>query len=351
MMMQKFNKILVVRTDRIGDVVLTTPSLKVLRENYPDAWITLMVTPFTKDLVSANPYIDEIMVDDRKKRHKGFWGFIKLIKDIRKKKFDAAIIFHTKRRSNLFCFFAGVPHRIGYKNNKFGFLLTHPIKDTRHEGKKHETQYCLDVLRSLGIKPIDCELHVSVTKESKEWLQEFLDKNKILNKDFLIGVHPGGSDPSRHWPEYRYRILVDSIIDKYGCKIIFLGGNDTVDVSDRIKRFSKHLESIYDLTGKTNLHQIAQMLGRCNMVISNESGILHVGSAIGAPTVAIFTRNQPGINPERWGPLSKKSKVISVPLQKSIFSFKKAGSAPRQLLELISVDEVLEAVDAIYKLC
>jgi heptosyltransferase II len=349
--MKKIKKILIVRTDRIGDVVLTTPCLKVLRQTYPNAWITLMVTPITKDLVSENPYIDEIILDDRKKKNKGFWGFMKLIKELCKKKFDLAIIFHTKRRANLACFLANIPMRLGYKNNKFGFLLTHPIRDTRHEGKKHETQYCLDVLRFLGIKPSDCELHVSMTNESREWFQKFLNKNKISKKDFLVGIHPGGSDPSRHWPEHYYSILVDSIIDKYGCKVVFLGGHDTIIAADNIKRFSKHLGYVYDLTGKTNLHQITHILQRCNMFVSNESGILHIGSSVGVPTVAIFTRNQPGINPERWAPLSEKSKVVSVSKEKTLFSFKKAGSAPPDFLEVISVSAVLEAVDEIYKLC
>ncbi|MBF0522646.1 MAG: lipopolysaccharide heptosyltransferase II [Candidatus Omnitrophica bacterium] len=351
MTLQKYNNILVVRTDRMGDVVLTTPAIEALKVAYPHARITLMVSPSTKDLVSENPFLDELIIDDRKKKYKGLKGFIKLIHFLRQKKFDLAIIYHTKRRFNLACFLAGIPNRVGYKNDKLGILLTNPIKDTRHEGKKHESQYCLDVLEILGITTREGKLHVSTTKESDLWMEEYLRQNQIADKDFLIGVHPGASDPSRHWPAHRFNELIDILIEKYQCKVIILGGPDVVSVSSTIKSSLRNSAFVYDVTGKTSLHQFGSVLKRCNLFISNDSGPVHVAAAVGTPVVAIFTRNQPGINPERWRPLSRNSKVVSVSPEQSNLSFKKSGKAPAQYLDLISTETVLEAVDAIYKLC
>ena len=98
-----FKNILIVRTDRIGDVVLTTPAIKAIRQAYPGSRISVLVTPATFDLVNGNPYVDEILVDDRQGRHKGLFGFLRLVREIRLKQFDLAVIFHTKRRYNLAC--------------------------------------------------------------------------------------------------------------------------------------------------------------------------------------------------------------------------------------------------------
>ena len=116
-----YRNILIVRTDRIGDVVLTTPAIEALRKAFPQARISILVTPVTRELVEGNPYLDEVLIDDRKGRHGGVFGFFNLVKTLRKRQFDLAIILHTKKRTNSLCFLAGIPHRVGYKNNKFGF--------------------------------------------------------------------------------------------------------------------------------------------------------------------------------------------------------------------------------------
>jgi len=162
-----FHNILIVRTDRIGDVVLTTPAIKALRGAYPAARISVLVSQATFDLVNGNPYVDEILVDDRLGKHKGLLGSMRLAWEIRSKHFDLAILYHTKRRYNWACFTARIPCRLGYKNNKFGFLLTHPIKDVRHLGLKHEAKYCMDVLKAIGIENEDLDVFVPLQSQAE----------------------------------------------------------------------------------------------------------------------------------------------------------------------------------------
>ena len=202
--MKDFKNILIVRTDRIGDVVLTTPSIQALKEKYPQSKISILVSSQTKDLVEGNPYLDEVMVDDRRNIHRGWGGFWKLVKDIRQRRFDAAIVFHTKKRTNGACFLARIPCRVGYKNNKFGFLLTHPLVDTRHKGEKHESQYCLEVLSFLGIESTIREVTIPLKPESEAWADEIFAQQGIAEDDCLIVIHPGASDPSKRWPEHRF---------------------------------------------------------------------------------------------------------------------------------------------------
>ena len=122
MALLRCNNILIVRTDRIGDVVLTTPVFKALRKVYPAARIAVLVKPATVDLVKGNPYIDEVIVDDPLGVNRGIIGALRLARAIRRHHFDTAFIFHTKRRYNVACFLAGVSQRIGYKNNKLSLI-------------------------------------------------------------------------------------------------------------------------------------------------------------------------------------------------------------------------------------
>ncbi len=330
---KEFKNILIVRTDRIGDVVLTTPAIKALREGYPGARISILINPLTQDLVKGNPYLDEVLIDDREHQNKGL-GFFKLVKLLHQKKFDLAIIFHTKKRTNLLCFLSGIPHRVGYKNNKFGFLLTDPIEDSRHLGEKHEAEYCLDVLKHLGVKADTLELFVPLQEEAVAWLKNLEQTNCLAASDRLVIIHPGASDISKCWPQARFAEMIESLTKRYAVKIVLIGASKIAEISKRILSLAS--SPIIDLTGKTTVAQMAVLLKRSCLLVSNDSGPVHVASALGCPVVSIFTRNQPGINPERWKPLGKKTIVVSV--------------SP-QHLELISVQQVLEAVDGLLKLC
>ncbi|MCK5013728.1 MAG: lipopolysaccharide heptosyltransferase II [Candidatus Omnitrophica bacterium] len=348
--MTDYKNILIVRTDRIGDVVLTTPAIKALREAYPNSKIAILVALATRDLVDGNICLDKVLVDDRDGEHKGLRGFIQLIRSIRKEKFDCAFVLHTKKRTNLTCFLSGIPVRIGYKNSKFGFLLNRPITDVRHKGEKHEAQYCLDVLKKIGIECADVDLDLPVKEDALCWVDQFRREHNISENDRLIAFHPGASDPAKRWPENRFAELADALIEQYQAKIVIIGASDTDSIAKRIISLSKN-EAV-NLAGKTSVGQLAGLLMGCDLLVSNDSGPVHVAAGVGTPVISIFTRNQAGINPERWGPLGEKSRVVSVlPVRSSGISFKKAQPRDIKYLELVPAKAVLEAVDSLFKLC
>jgi heptosyltransferase-2 len=301
--MIKFKNILIVRTDRIGDVVLTTPVIKALRKAYPMAQISMMVTPSTKELVQGNPYLNEVIVDDRAGTNRGLFGFLKLASDLRSNQYDCVFVFHTKRRYNLACFLAGIPVRIGYQNNKFGFLLNRPIKDVRHLGEKHETQYCLDVLKKIGIKSQQTDFFIPTNKDAEQWAGQWLGSKHISSGE-VIAIHAGASDPAKCWAPEKFAQLIDSLSERYHFKIVLIGAPDTVKRSGEIIHLCKNKP--FDLTGQTSLAQTTSLLRRCRLLISNDSGPVHLASAVGIYVVSLFMRNDPGINPERWKPYSDK---------------------------------------------
>ena len=301
--MKRFDNILIIRTDRIGDVVLTTPTIKALRKAYPMSQISILVAPSTKDLVWPSPYLDEVLLDERKGRHRGLIGLLQLARDIRRRSFDAVFVFHTKRRYNLISFLAGIPFRIGYRNEKWGFLLTNPIKDIRPLGQKHETQYCLDVLKEIGVEVKDIDFFISTQKEAENWAGNWLNSQDVKSGE-IIAIHCGSSDPVKCWSVEKFAKLIDSLQQRYHLKIVLIGSVDTVERSNQIKQLTS-LKPL-DLTGQTSLAQTVSLLRRCRLLISNDSGPVHIAAAVGIHVISLFMRDQPGINPERWKPLSDK---------------------------------------------
>ena len=353
--MNNYRNILIVRTDRMGDVVLTTPAIKALKLGWPEAKLSILVTPATRDLIVGNPYLDEILVDDRGGTHRGPIGFARLVALLRRKKFDLAIIYHTKKRTNLACFLAGIPRRTGYRNNKFGFLLTDPILDERHRGRKHESQYCLDVLRHLGVpadKILDKspealleDIYVAVTPQARNWADQFCQDNRISEHNRPIAIHPGASDPAKQWPSEQFAELIDRLSGRYSSPIIIIGAGHAseavLEILPRVK------VPVINLTDKTTVGQMAALLQRCRILVSNDSGPVHVAAGVGIPVISIFTRDQPGINPERWQPLGKFSRVVCVSPSSATAASLTGAKSP----EAIPTQAVLEAVDAIFKLC
>lgn len=345
-----FKNILIIRTDRIGDVVLTTPAIKALRDAFPQARITILVSPATKDLVEGNELLDEVLMDDRHGEHRGMAGYWRLVCLIKRRKFDLVINYHTKKRTNLLCFLAGIPVRAGYKNNKFGFLLNRPVKDERHLGNKHEAQYCLDILREFGIEARDTTLFLPVKKDALIWADRLRLKHGLTADDRIIAVHCGASDPARQWPPANFAQVINALRSRYAGKIILVGAPREKQASQEVAALCGG--GVVDVTGETTVAQLTALLSQCSLLISNDSGPVHIAAGVDTPVVSIFTRNQPGINPERWRPLGERSKVVSVsPAQSEGISFQKAGFQDPRYMNLISPGAVLEAVDALFKLC
>ena len=330
-------KILIVRTDRMGDVVLTAPVFKALRKFYPSAHIAVLVQPSAVDLVQGNPYINEVIVDDHEGLHKGVMGALHVARQIRRCHFDQAFIFHTKRRANMLCFLAGVPCRRGYKNNKFGMLLTHPLKDTRHLGLKHESQYCLDVLAAAGIPEAGLDLLVPNNKEAEVWAVQWLKDNGLAPGE-IIAIHPGASDTTKQWPPQCFAQLISALTNRYMLKIVLIGGPQTVEAAGKIQAQSP---TALNLAGQTSVGQMAALLRRCRLLVSNDSGPMHVGAAVGTSVIGLFLRNQPGINPERWRPLGPKSFILTNKPGEHI-ALDKKGQVEAGRPDSISVEKVLE---------
>ncbi len=338
-------RILLIRTDRIGDVLLSTPAIKAVRDAYPNAHIAVMVRPYAEEIVDGNPYLDEVILYDKDGEHKSIFSTLKFAAGLRKKRFDLVIILHPTNRSNIISFLAGVPERVGY-DKKGGIFLTKRLKDVKHLGEKHEIDYNLDVLRAVGIEAKDRALYMPVKAEDERIVDRFFLLNDLDKKDTVIAIHPGASCPSKRWPAYRFGRVADELIEKHKVKVVIIGGPADIKTVKEVESGMLHKPII--LSEGHSLGEVAALLKRCKMFISNDSGPVHIAVAVGTPVISIFGRLDPGLSPKRWGPVGPNDIVIHKDVgckyckaHKCEINFK--------CLDAITVEDVLSAAEALLK--
>lgn len=336
-------RILIIRTDRIGDVLLSTPATKAVRDAYPNGHIAMMVRPYAEDIVDGNPYLDEVILYDKDGKHKSWAGTLKFAGEIRRKRFDTALILHPTNRSNLIPFLAGIPERVGY-NKRLGFLLTKRLEDSKHLGEKHEIDYNLEVLRAAGIEAKDRILYMPIKEEDKKVIDRFFVLNGLNDSLGIIAIHPGASCPSKRWSAFRFGRVADELMERYGFKAVIIGGPQ--DVKTVKQMHQAMLKTPIILSEEHSLGEFAALLKRCKIFISNDSGPVHIAVAVGTPVISIFGRSDPGLSPKRWAPTGPKDMVIH-----------KDVGCPQCLahnceinfkcLEAITVEDVLAAAEAL----
>ncbi|MCM8771049.1 MAG: lipopolysaccharide heptosyltransferase II, partial [Candidatus Omnitrophica bacterium] len=306
-----FKRILIARTDRIGDVLLSTPVIKALRDAYPAAYIAMIVSPYAREIVEGNPYLDEVLIYDKEHKHRSWRNSKKFAQELKRKYFDLALILHPTNRMHLVTFFAGIKRRIGY-DRRLSFLLTDRIKHTKHLGEKHEMEYALDFVRYLGKEPKEKNLYMPIKKEAEIWADNLLKENGITKDNRLIVINPTASCPSKVWPPERFAEVANRLILEYQAKIVIIASQKDKALAQSTIRNIHSL--IIDLTGKTSLSQLASLLKRAHLFISNDSGPVHIASSVGTPVISIFGRSQKGLGPVRWGPLGKRDIFLHKPV-------------------------------------
>ncbi len=333
------NRILITRTDRLGDVVLSTPVIRHVRKLYPSAYIAFMVRPENKDVVAGNPDLNELIIYDKCGRHKSLMNTLRFARGLRNKKFDTGIALHPTNRVHIIMFLAGIPDRIGY-NRKMGFLLTKRVFHHKQAGKKHEADYNFDLLREAGLDTSGAgrRPYMFTTENDKKFVDRI--KHDYGIGDNVIALHAGASCPSKRWPPERFSRVADILAGRYDSDVVLVGGEETSVFSEHVVSSAKG--KITDLTGMLLVGELAEFLSRCRLFISNDSGPVHVAVAVGTPVIAVFGRKDPGLSPLRWGPLGDKD----IAIHKDVGCEKcPAHDCDKDFacLKAIAVEEVVEA--------
>jgi len=298
--MVRVNKILMVRNDRFGEFLLNIPALRAVKQKYKEASLTLVTDPYVRELARAVDCVDEV-ISWKCKKHK-LIEIIKFSWKLRRSKFDLCVILNPSREFNLVSFLAGIPQRIGY-SRKWGFLLTQRIEDEKYKAKKHEIEYNLELVGLIGAHTNDKSLSLNIDESLIDGVSGKIGGNKVN----LIAIHPFTSDPLKQWPLENFVQLAKKLIDESNARVMIVGGREE---AVRGEIFLSLGSNLINLTGKTSLIQLAAGLKKCQLLISGDSGPMHLAASTGVPVVAIFRSDILAKSAKRWGPWGDKHKVI-----------------------------------------
>lgn len=327
MIRKEIKNILAIRTDRFGEFILTLPAIYALKESFPGSRLALIAHPYSAQLVCGNGIIDEV-IEYEDSRCAGIMPTFRLIRKIKKSKYDLAVVFNPKKKFHIMTFLAGIPIRAGY-DRKWGFLLNKKIEDLKSFGAKHEVGYNFDLVEAIGANSRHKTPRIYIDKKVEERALRLLAEQGIDHKSGFIVLHPWTSDPVKQWPVENFSQLADRLLREFPGRVAVIGGRDE---AVRSESFCATVAGLVNLAGKFTLSESAAFLKTCRCLISNDSGPVHLAAAVGLPVAAIFRSGIPGKSAKRWGPWGGDHIVIE-----------------KDDLCEITVDEVLEKVHLILK--
>lgn len=334
--MNKPKNILIARTDRIGDVVLTLPLCSIIKKHFPESRISFLLRDYTSALAKNNPFVDEVIILKEKNGKALIWENIKLLKN----KFDVCIIAYPTFRLALILFLSKIKIRIGTGYRWYSFLFNKKVYEHRKDAKYHELEYNVHLLKKIGIdenvNPHNIQFGLRPSIESIERVNELLKSKNISSQKSIIILHPGSGGSSLDFPVNKMKELTQKISDEFDVEILITGNKDEKElcqslvVSEKTKNFA----------GEFNLSELIALIDKCKLLIANSTGPIHIAAALGKFVIGFYP-NIVTCSEERWGPYTNK-KIIFKPKINCHNSTKE-----NNCMDTIEVEEVFEAVKKI----
>ena len=298
-------RILVVRPDRIGDVVLSLPVLDALRHRWPKAYLAMLAHSYTRDLLERNPCLDAIFEDDPESVHRGPAGFYGQVRRLRAQAFDTALVLMPTMRHVWMIFLAGIPRRISVGRKVYHALTcTRSLSRHRYIPLRHESDFCLDLARIIDAREPGNRPLIELTEEERQDARAVLDRRPGQP---VIGIHPGNGRNAPNWTIERYARLAKILQDRHGAKIIVTGSAEEGHLAEAI--VSALEGPALSLAGRLALGELIAVIGELDLLVSSSTGPMHLAGALGVPTVSVFCP-LPARSPERWRPLGGKDRNV-----------------------------------------
>ncbi len=282
-------KILIIRKDRIGDIILSTPTFRAVRQSYPKAKIHLLVQEYTKDLVVNNKNIDKILI----------WGEDEIEND-----YDLAIALHPGIIENELTFKSGARFRIGFSGRGGSFFLTHRVNDDRAKRIRHEVISALEIVEIAGCSTVDKTLEVSITEQGEAFVSEFFKQHEVSVDDFVVMIHPGARQEYIRWKKQGFAQVADMLKREKKAKVILLEGKDESKLIEDITSLMS--EDALTVSG-ISLTELVSLIKRMKLFVGNSTGPMHIAAALNVPVVAIFGSRHPLDSLEEWGPWGEEN--------------------------------------------
>ena len=276
------NDILLIRLSSLGDIVLTSPAIRAVRQHFPNAHISMLVATQSADVVTENPHLDEVIAFDRNATDKDTGEMRRVVKRLRGRRFDLAIDFQRKFRTSLLAYLSGAKCRVGY-HAPGGFLCTVRVPDRVN---KHAIDRYFDLLHAVDIPATDRRLELFISEADRVFAAEALMAQGVQADRLKVGLFPGAGWKLREWMPERFAQIGDLVAKHFDAQVLLFGGPAE-------KELVNHVSSLMTATpvlfaGSMRIRQFAALVGRCDLFISNDTGPMHVAAAMQTPTIALF---------------------------------------------------------------
>ena len=300
-------RILAIRLDNLGDVLVTTPAFHAIKTSLPQASLTLLTSPVGAQVARLNPDIDAVIeysapwMDPWRELPQDSQREQQMIETIRAGAFDGAIIFTSFRQSSLpaayLCYLADIPLRLAASIDGPGSLLT-----TRHkhpERMMHEVERGLDLVGAIGLSTDNLDLVLRVPDEAR--LSGILAERGVERARPLIVVHPGCSMPARTYPWEMYAEVVNMLVEQAGAHVALTGAPNERPLVERIiaSLRPRARANVLNFAGALPFPEFCALIETANLTVTNNTGPMHIAAALKCPVVALFALTNP---PEQWGP-------------------------------------------------
>ncbi len=292
--------VLVISLKRVGDVILSLPAFRAIKESFPKSQVTVFADAYTKDILERIPYIDAVVPYGKDS------SFLKKAKQVRKlsyNSFDLAVDLTCDYtvEGALWTWLSGAKFRVGYDTWKRGLLFHRPVEPTK--GGIHAIDEILNIIKSIGLETKDKSLNISASEEATDTVKKFLQDRGVKSDTLLIGIHPGGYYPTQRWLTERFAEVADKLTEKHKARIVLIGGPKEEKITQGI---TLQMASQALVFLNKPLGDLLSLLQSCHLLICNNSGPLHMATALGTLTVSTMGPTLP----ERWWPQGKGHIVI-----------------------------------------
>jgi len=295
------NRFLVIRPDRIGDVVLSTPIPREIKRAVPESFVAVMVTEYTRDIYLNNPYVDEIITFPGKDKNIPVNEYFKYIRLLRCRKFDAAFMLLPTERINYLLFLSGIRLRIGVGHKFYQFITnTKSVYRRKYIPLRHEADYCIDMLRKIGIHPesLDTEIHFS--EDEKIEVNEIRKRISPL-KEKIISINSTSGNSAPNMDAGEYKKLIDLLIDTNKFKIAVTDYNPPEIIGS--------IPGVHYICRGKQLRESIKNIAAVDLLISASTGPMHLAAALKLPTLSLFCPLT-ACSPKLWGPLGNEHKIL-----------------------------------------
>lgn len=301
--LENIDKMLIIRADGIGDMLNATPAIRLLRENYPAAEITVMARPLNAPVLHGNPDVDRVLIFDRQGEHSSFISKLRYYLNIRREDFDLVVALHTATFPHFIGYISAAPYRLGRFQKGFKSTLTHAWRGKYEKGETHEIDKNLDLVKLICDGDMPKKLIFNLTSDEITNAENLLKSWIVENDTILIGIHPGGSSFDKRWPEEHYAELADKLANDYNSRILLLCGPDEAELTHIIKEKMQEHPILY---APKTIRELGAILSRCDLVVCNDSGPMHLAAALEVPTVAIFGPT----DYVAWRPMNENASIV-----------------------------------------